>query len=359
MRAVTFSEAESKRRDALEVAGPFATNVPADVRWLLCGRGRPVSAGSPAYRVVVSPESAEVRFKDIEGPRVAAEERFEEIGYTPVPERWYERPAAAPPPPDLRALRRALAPEELARYRVAGAEVAGVFVDILAGLRPDQRELEVAGALAGALVARGFTAPVVLVGGERRAPVYRHPLPTEVPLGRFALLAVTAERDGLHTSMTRIVSFGDPPPGLVECVRISAEVDAAVLGASRPGRTLGELFTVLQAAYARAGLPEEWRHHHQGGIAGYLGREVFCDAGRRNRAAARVRAGLESVGGRRRQVRGHGARHRGRGRDHHAHARPRRDRDGGRPEPPWRGRRVDVRARRARRACVGARRGRA
>ena len=279
MRAVTFSEAESKRRDALEVAGPFATNVPADVRWLLCGRGRPVSAGSPAYRVVVSPESAEVRFKDIEGLRVAAEERFEEIGYTPVPERWYERPAAAPPPPDLRALRRGLAPEELARYRVAGAEVAGVFVDILAGLRPDQRELEVAGALAGALVARGFTAPVVLVGGERRAPVYRHPLPTEVPLGRFALLAVTAERDGLHTSMTRIVSFGDPPPGLVECVRISAEVDAAVLGASRPGRTLGELFTVLQAAYARAGLPEEWRHHHQGGIAGYLGREVFATPG--------------------------------------------------------------------------------
>ena len=59
-------------------------------------------------------------------------------------------------------------------------------------------------------------------------------------------------------------------------MRMAAEVDATVLAANRPGRTLGEIFTVLQDAYARVGAPDEWRNHHQGGIAGYLGREVFA-----------------------------------------------------------------------------------
>ena len=228
------------------------------------------------YTVILDQERAEVLFQDIEGPRVAAEERFEELGYTPVATPWHAAHAAARPAPDLAALRRALGPEELDRYRIAGAEVAGALVDAIGALRPDQRESEVAGMLTGRLAARGFTTPVVLVGGERRAPVYRHPLPTGERLGRFALLAVTAERDGLHTSMTRVVAFGRPTTDLVARVRAAAEVDGAVLAASRPGRTLGELFAVIQDAYARAGAQDEWRDHHQGGITGYLGREVFA-----------------------------------------------------------------------------------
>jgi Xaa-Pro aminopeptidase len=270
------TEATRKRNDALMEAGPFETNVLPDVRWLLCGRGRPVAAGSPMYTVAAGGERDEVRFQDIEGPRVAAEERFEELGYEPVGVPWH---AASPPArnvPDFSALRRALGSEELDRCRIAGAAVASVFVDALASLRPEQTEYQAAAEFASRLSTLGFTTPVLLVGGEQRAPVYRHPLPTVARLGRFALLAVTAEREGLHTSMTRVVSFGPPPSALTTRMRMAAEVDAAVLAASRPGRTLGELFTVLQDAYARVGAPDEWRNHHQGGIAGYLGREVFA-----------------------------------------------------------------------------------
>ncbi len=39
--AIAMSEAECKRHDALAAAGPFATSVLEDVRWFLCGRGRP------------------------------------------------------------------------------------------------------------------------------------------------------------------------------------------------------------------------------------------------------------------------------------------------------------------------------
>jgi Xaa-Pro aminopeptidase len=272
-------EAERKRRAAFEAVGPFATDDPADVRWLLCGRGRPVSAGASPYTVVVDEERAHVLYQDIEASRVAAEERWEELGYEPVAYAWFE------PPPDLAAdscldeLRRSLGPEELARYRAAGSDAADAFVEALDALRPALSELGAARELAGPLVGRGFTTPVVLVGGERRAPVHRHPLPTRERLGRFALLAVTAEREGLHVSLTRVVSFGAPPRELERAVRAAAEVDAAVLGASQPGATLGELFDVLARAYEEQGFPDEWRRHHQGGLTGYRGREVFAVPG--------------------------------------------------------------------------------
>jgi Xaa-Pro aminopeptidase len=111
----------------------------------------------------------------------------------------------------LDELRLALGPAELDRYRAAGSDAADAFLEALDALRPELSELGAAGELARPLVARGFTTPVVLVGGERRAPVHRHPLPTRERLGRFALLAVTAEREGLYVSLTRIVSFGAPP----------------------------------------------------------------------------------------------------------------------------------------------------
>ena len=274
-----MEEAARKRAAALAAVGPFATQDPADVRWLLCGRGRPVSAGSSPYTVVVDEGRAQVLYQDIEASRVAAEERWEELGYEAVPHPWFE------PPPDfatdccLDELRLALGLEELDRYRAAGSDGADAFVAALGALRPELSELGAAGELAGRLAARGFTTPVVLVGGERRAPVHRHPLPTGERLGRFGLLAVTAEREGLYVSLTRVVSFGPAPRELERLVRAAAEVDAAVLTACRPGATLGELFEVLARVYEEQGFRDEWRRHHQGGLTGYRGREVFAVPG--------------------------------------------------------------------------------
>lgn len=188
-------------------------------------------------------------------------------------------PAVPPTEPDLAELRRALAEEELARYRAAGADAARAFTDALSDLGPELTEHDAAGALAGRLHALGFTTPVVLVGGEARAPVHRHPLPTRARLGAFALLAASVERDGLYVSLTRIVSFGAPPAELEARVHAAAKVDAAVLEASRPGATLGELFESIARAYDQQGFPEEWRRHHQGGLTGYRSREAFAKPG--------------------------------------------------------------------------------
>jgi Xaa-Pro dipeptidase len=268
---------------------------PSTVRWLLCGRGRPVSAsGADAdYTLVFTDASAFALFPDIEASRVEEDEKLQELGYEPAPFPWHEgrsetmarllerrrvladeelEAAIAPS-------RRLLSAEERERYRAAGADAAAAIVACLRGLRPEQLETEAAASLAYEARLRGFFPPVVLVAGERRQKVHRHPLPTAERLGRHALLAITAERGGLHVSLTRIASFGSPPPELARVVAASAAVDAVMLAASQPGHTLGDVFAAAADAYAAAGFPEEWRRHHQGGLTGYEGREVFAVPG--------------------------------------------------------------------------------
>ena len=130
------------------------------------------------YAVALAHERAEVFFQDIEGPRVLDEERFEELGYRT------DRPCPGMRGRGSRRRFRSL-PSCGARSATRSSTATGrraptwhgTFVDVLDTLRPEQREYDVAGELAGRLAALGFTTPVVLVGGEQRAPVYRHPLP--------------------------------------------------------------------------------------------------------------------------------------------------------------------------------------
>jgi Xaa-Pro dipeptidase len=49
-----------------------------------------------------------------------------------------------------------------------------------------------------------------------------------------------------------------------------------MLHASAPGCELRHVLDVADARYGALGFPEEWRRHHQGGITGYRGREVFA-----------------------------------------------------------------------------------
>jgi len=294
---VSSAEAERKRTLLLDAAAADAVvaTSPSTVRWLLCGRGRPVSTSGPDadYTVVLTPERSLVLFPDIEASRVEAEEHFDELGFEPLAFPWHEGSEGA-----LRdlldsattltgaavdavaaPLRRRLGAEEVRRYRAAGADVAEAMVETIGALEPRATETQAAADLGERLLSRGFHAPVLLVAGDERQAVHRHPLPTQAPLGRHALLAATAERHGLHVSLTRLVSFGPAPEGLARLVAAVADVDAAMLRESRPGTTTGSILRVAAAAYAERGFSEEWRRHHQGGITGYRGREVFAVPG--------------------------------------------------------------------------------
>jgi Xaa-Pro aminopeptidase len=235
-------------------------------------------------------EAVTVVTNNIEAPRL----REEEVDARVVEHPWYEggladgvrtespTPAAADfDVPGFDAVERApfrqpLTDRDIEAYRMLGADTARAVEAAAAAATPDTTEAELAGALREHLGRRGIAAPVALVGGGDRAGRYRHYTPKQEPLGGYALVSVTAVRDGLHASTTRSVAF-DPPAWLVDRTRKAARVEATALAATRAagreGGTAADVFAAIQEAYATVGHEGEWKHHHQGGAAGYAGRE--------------------------------------------------------------------------------------
>ncbi len=232
----------------------------------------------------------------IEGNRLRDEELPDEMPVSEYP--WYESslaeavadraetPAAADfdvpgfESVDASPLRQPLTDEDADAYRKLGAETAAAVEAICRKLESDDTEREIVSAVRGALDARGIETPVALVGGSERAQKYRHYTPTEAKLGRYAHVSVTAEREGLHASCTRTVAF-DAPEWLAERHEAAATVETTALAATQQLGTgdgaergqANDVFAAIQSAYDHVGYPGEWEHHHQGGAAGYAGRE--------------------------------------------------------------------------------------
>ena len=184
---------------------------------------------------------------------------------------------------DGKQLRQPLTDDDIDRYRELGREVAAAVETVCRNLEPEDPEYEVAAGINISLNARNVNTPVVLVGGTARAQQYRHYTPSDASLGEYALVSVTAERAGLYASMTRTVAF-DAPAWLETRHRAAARVEATALAATEAaaaGRltegdapdTAGDVFDAVQAAYDAVGFTDEWRNHHQGGAAGFAGRE--------------------------------------------------------------------------------------
>jgi antitoxin VapB len=114
---------------------------------------------------------------------------------------------------------------------------------------------------------------VILIATDERVFRYRHPLPTPRQLERYAMLVLCGRWKGLVCSVTRLVHFGRLPDSLLRKQQAVTRVDAALIAATRPGVTLGQVLARGVATYQEVGFPEEWRRHHQGGPAGYEPRE--------------------------------------------------------------------------------------
>ncbi|MFB6136609.1 MAG: M24 family metallopeptidase [Halobacteriaceae archaeon] len=173
-------------------------------------------------------------------------------------------------------LRQPLTDGDVETYRELGRDAAEALETALERTQPRMTEWEVAAEMQRELTARGIEAPVALVGGSERAPKYRHYTTTDAAVGDYALASVTATRDGLFASCTRTVAF-DAPEWLAERTEKAARVEATALAATRAvgleGGTAGDVFEAVQDAYAGVGYDGEWELHHQGGAAGYSGRE--------------------------------------------------------------------------------------
>ncbi|WP_254810088.1 M24 family metallopeptidase [Natronosalvus amylolyticus] len=204
---------------------------------------------------------------------------------------------------DPSEVRQPLTETDIERYRELGRDTATAVEAVCRELQADDTEAEVTAALTVSLAAQNIEAPVVLVGGAERAQRYRHYTPKSVEFGDYVLVSVTTQRYGLHASCTRAVAF-DPPGWLEDNHVTAARVETTALAATQAGgtrptkvpgaregggraadgepavdadterpATAGDVFGAIQEAYDRLGFDGEWEKHHQGGAAGFAGRE--------------------------------------------------------------------------------------
>jgi len=218
------------------------------------------------YSYADEADRAKVMRKAVGGRRVAAD----------APVRGVE---AEPLPADFAPLRWTLTDSEIERYRAVAGDVTSAVETVVRTAEPGQTEHEVAGEAARELHRRGCLPWVLLVGADKRLEAHRHPLPTGKHVRTYFMVATCAEREGLIAACSRLASFEKVRGELAHRHLGVATVDAALIGSTRPGTTLGRIFDEAQKAYATAGFPDQWQFHHQGGSIGYLPREVKAGPG--------------------------------------------------------------------------------
>lgn len=174
-------------------------------------------------------------------------------------------------------LRRNLSEWDINEYRKLGKDCGMIVGDVAKLLAPGMSECEVAGMLAERCLRKSIDAVVLLVAADERIQECRHPLPTKKCISSSVMLVICGRRNGLIASLTRMVMFGNEVP--VELKRkheAATYIDAVAIKCTNEGAKGSDILQKIVEAYKHFEFPEEWKLHHQGGCAGYRGREWFA-----------------------------------------------------------------------------------
>ena len=293
---------EAKRRNLREMMdhlglGAVLLGLPANFAWYTGGADNRVDPSVPVgvAAVLVTPDAEYVVTDNIEAPRMRGEETLDfEVFEHP----WHE--AAAPLYRELSGgatlgadfplegardvseevapLRYVLDANAIELYRRAGAETVAAMGEAAASVSAGMTEYEAGANLVAACRRRGLTTSVTLVAADGRIARYRHPIPRGDTIRRRVMLVVCTEMGGLYVSLTRIVHLEEPDGDFEKRQGACEEILRRIREeATRPGRTLAAAFEDCKRFYAEVGFPDEWRLHHQGGMAGYAAREVIAN----------------------------------------------------------------------------------
>ena len=225
-----------------------------------------------------------------EAPRLHDEE-FGSLDFEPVIFPWYDdqtadaalrlsrgQVASDTPIPgfahaNLYPLRASLQESEIARFRWLGAQTADAVTAVLQQLVPGQTEYAMEAQVAEALLGRGILPSVYLMAVDDRILKYKHAVARDNRLEKYAMLNLCARKWGLTVSITRFAHFGPVPDELQARFHAAAQVNAALLDATRVGASSEHLFRVAAEAYEVQGFAGDEQAHHQGGATGYWERE--------------------------------------------------------------------------------------
>ncbi|MGD0539935.1 MAG: M24 family metallopeptidase [Tepidisphaeraceae bacterium] len=280
----------------------------ANFAWITAGKDNHVASNSPngVAGIIATPDKRICFTTSIEGPRYATEELAEtgievftypwqdaKAGRTKLKDLIAGRKIAADVtdsgefdrfgaglvhlPDDFVQLRWSLTEPEIQRYREGGRRTSAAIEAACRLISPNMTEHEIAAVLDAEVRKRSLLPVVTLVAADDRVAKFRHPIPTDLRLSRYCMLVTCASFGGLISNVTRLVSFQPLSAEIKKKQQAVCNVDAAVNLSTKPGKTLGEMFKVVDKAYADNGFAGEYALHHQGGSTGYAGREAFAD----------------------------------------------------------------------------------
>jgi len=261
-----------------------------NIAWFIAGADASIVVDNDygAYSVLVTPNSRVIVTDTIEETRLQGEEHLNDLGFEFDISPWYAmnpRSTTTMITDDgdvdavLHGLRRVLLPAEQARLRLLGKDATEALEEAARASQAGDNEYAMSARIAAAARLRQGTAIVNLVGTDERISRYRHPVVADKRLERYGMLVICLRRGGLVVSATRLIHIGPAPQELHDKLQKVASIDARVIAATRPGRTVGQVFDDLISFYADAGEPDQWKLHHQGGLAGYAPRELVATPG--------------------------------------------------------------------------------
>ena len=295
-----IAEKEARVRTFMSEAGldALVLTTQANFAWFTCGGDNHVGNASEAgiASAVITPDAKYIVCDNIESRRILEEEAGGQ-GFEFITHNWWESAlndeirkllkglvgsdtlVPGTKLVDITALRCSLTEQEINRYRRLGKATGECMSEVCRAIKPDMTEHKIASILDESLLSRGVFSNVLLIAVDDRISKYRHPIPTDKALERYAMVVTGARKWGLIISMTRIVHFGPVPAELRRKHDAVLTVDAEYIAHTKPGTPLEDVFRKGMEAYARTGFADEWKFHHQGGSTGYVGRENRAKVG--------------------------------------------------------------------------------
>ena len=270
----------------------------ANFSWLTAGGYNMVGiASETGVTSLLATKSARyVIANRIEMQRMLVEEGLGELGFQPLEYEWAtdrEAELVRQVVPDLsrvgadmgfagcpnldgeiKKLRYSLTDSEMERYLFLGDKLSAALEKVMLGIRPGDRECEIAGRFGLELWKDRIDPTGIMVAADERVSLYRHPIPTQKMVKRYVMCCVNARYKGLITTITRLMHFGRPQPELAEQFAQNLEIENRMIAATRVGEPMVLGFKAALDGYRRIGRPDEWLLHHQGGSMGYYARDI-------------------------------------------------------------------------------------
>ena len=248
-----------------------------------------------AATVLVTKDAQYIFTSVIEAPRLIDEELVQELGFQVLIHGWeqdetYAKICAIADPKKLvsdvpmgkirvdnnfiQPLRILLTPEEITRYHYLGTTMSYAMEKyMLEDVKPGMTEFEIVGGACKALWPFEIEQVMHTIAVDGRRLRYNHALPHGDRFTDCMMMSINGRYKGLITTVSRMLHVGPMKPDIAKWYDTCLHIEAETLGVLTIGQDDFGAYKVLRAGYEKAGHPNAFDAHNQGGCQGYFPRE--------------------------------------------------------------------------------------